>query len=476
MRASLQLLAFLAPAYYDCAITYRVICQSGPRASEPRRMQFVRDALLRLLRLDDATSAERRATAWTAVSFFCVLFTFYLLRPLRENVGAAFGTSELLPLFTLTFVMVTLLNQPYLALVRRLPSHRFLPYALHAFAISFVALAALFAGGSSDLGDLTWGTARGVSFAIFYSWVTAFSVCGVTLVWVHAVEWFSTAQGKRLFGLVSVGGTLGAMAGSSVSFHFATCSYSTFLFVAGIAVEIAVLAWWLSLRACRRMEVIPRAHALANGPTFFAGLSRVVRDPYLRAIALFVLIAAIVATTFYYQRIAVVREQLPDDGARRMLEASMNWWQNALCLGVQLFFTSRVLLGLGIGVVLCAMPFASLVGLSMLTAWPLVGIYAIVEVLRRMVQFAFDKPAREVLYTPLDPEAKYVSKAVVDTAVLRFGDLVGAAGNDLLHRVAVSNGTLLLCMLPLLVVWAGLGRWLGARCRSREDAQRPSMS
>ncbi|MFY9345901.1 MAG: Npt1/Npt2 family nucleotide transporter [Planctomycetota bacterium] len=430
--------------------------------------------VLRLLRLDDATPAERAATVWTAVAFFCVLFAYYLLRPLRENVSYAFGTSQLLWLFALTFVLITLINQPYVALVRRLPSHRFLPYGLHAFAASFVVLALAFAGGDNRLGALSWGTWQGRGLALFYSWVTAFSVCGVTLVWVHAVEWFTTAQGKRLFGLVSVGGTLGAVAGSWVSLRLAHWSYSVLLGMAAAGVELAVLCWWLSLRACRRMERTVRPHALAHGPSYFAGLARVVRDPYLRAMAAFVLLAAVTATTFYYQRNQIVSAQLVDDEARRTLEASINLWQSGLCLGVQLFFTSRALLVFGVAVVLCVMPAISLAGLVMMSVWPLVAVAAVVEVVRRMLQFAFDKPAREVVYTPLDIEAKYVSKAVIDTTALRLGDLLGAVANDLLRRANAGNTLLLLCSAPLLLVWVTIGAWLGRACQRREQGQRPA--
>ena len=429
-------------------------------------MHRVRDSLLRLLRLHDATPAERRAAAWTAVAFFCVLFAYYLLRPLRENVSYAFGTERLLGLFALTFVLTTLLNQPYMALVRRLPSHRFLPYALHAFAASFVLLALGFAGGSPTLGNLDFGSGRGLGYALFYSWVTAFSVCGVTLVWVHAVEWFSMAQGKRLFALVSLGGTLGAIAGSALSGRLAKLDYAALCLLAAVAIECGVLAWWQSLRACRRMGKTLAPRQEAAGPGFVDGLLRVLRDPYLRGIAAFVLLAAVVATTFYYQRNAVIGEL--DDATRRGIEASINFWQNALCLVLQLFVTSRALVGLGIATVLCVMPVTSLAGFVALGIWPLVAVFQIVEVARRMMQFAFDKPARELLYTPLDAESKYVSKAVIDTAVLRTGDLLGAFVNNLIASARLANGTLLVLALPVLAAWLWLARWLGRNCARRD--------
>lgn len=425
----------------------------------------MRELLLRLLRLSDATVHERRAAAWTAVAFFFVLFAYYLLRPLRENVGYAFGNERLIGLFALTFVLTTLLNQPYMALVRRFPSQRFLPYALHAFAASFLGLAAWFVTGSPQLGTLDFGDLRGCSYALFYSWVTAFSVCGVTLVWVHAVEWFSLAQGKRLFALISIGGTLGAAAGSLLSEKLKELDYSTLCLLAAVGIECGVLAWWRSLRACRRMGKPSAPPPNAAGPGFAEGLLRVLREPYLRGIAAFVLVAAVVATSFYYQRNAVLAGL--DDAARRSIEANINLWQNVLCLVLQLFATSRAMLGLGVATVLCVMPMASLFGFVTLGVWPVVFAFQAVEVLRRMLQFAFDKPARELLYTPLDAEAKYVSKAVVDTAVLRTGDLLGAVLNHLVARAQLGSAAMFCAYLPVLTGWLLLGRWLGRQCARR---------
>ncbi|MBL8736085.1 MAG: hypothetical protein JNL12_06625 [Planctomycetes bacterium] len=429
-----------------------------------RLLRFLSARLLRLLRLDDATADERRGALWTAVAFFFVLFAYYLLRPLRETVGSAFGTERLIGLFTLTFVLTTLLNQPYMMLVRRFPSYRFLPYALHGFAGSFLALAAWFSTGSPTLGALDFGDLRGCSYALFYSWVTAFSVCGVTLVWVHAVEWFSLAQGKRLFALVSVGGSLGAVLGSSLSKELQEIPYATVCLLAAIAIECGVMAWWRSLQACRRMRKTTAPMA-ANDLGFVAGLVRVVRDPYLRSIALFVLIAAVVATSFYYQRMAVLNGL--GEATKRAIEADINLWQNLLCIVLQLFATSRALALLGVAVVLCVMPLASLGGFVAIGIWPMVAVVQVVEILRRMLQFAFDKPARELLYTPLDAEQKYVSKAIVDTAVMRSGDLVGAMLNSLLAWVRVGPIALLAAVVPLLTGWLLLGRWLGRECTRR---------
>jgi AAA family ATP:ADP antiporter len=89
-------------------------------------------------------------------------------------------------------------------------------------------------------------------------------------------------------------------------------------------------------------------------------------------------------------------------------------------------------------------------------------------VLRRTLQFAFDKPAREVLFTPLSLEEKYGAKAFIDTAVLRCGDLLGAFLNDLLVRAKAGGGTVALAAAPVIVFWGGIGLWLGRESQRRE--------
>ncbi len=433
----------------------------------------MRSHLLRLLRLHDATTAERAAALWTAAFFFAVLGSYYLLRPLREEIGTVVGEQNLAPLFTLTFVMVTLLNQPYMVLANRLPTRRFLPFVLRAFALSFVAFAVAY-GLTPPLqaGVLDWSRPECLVAALFYSWVTSFVVCGVALVWVHAVDHFTSTQGKRLFGLVAVGGTLGAILGSTIASLTSAMSPAAVMVGAAIALELAVWCYARSRRACERMlaehGVDPAAERIAGGGAL-RGLVLLLRSRYLLGIAGFVLIAAVIATAFYYQLQGLAGEQIAEPGERRALFARINLFHNLLALVIQVWFTRAALLRLGLAVVLCVMPLCSLLGLSLVAVWPMVGLMAAFEVARRTLQYAFDKPAREVLFTPLGLEEKYKSKAIIDTFVLRCGDLLGAWINDLLVRLQVSGPALAMGAAPVLAGWAALGLWLG-RSAARAEA------
>lgn len=427
-------------------------------------------SLLKLLRLHDATPVERRATLWTAAFFFCVLCAYYLLRPLREEVGTAFGTENLLRLFRLTFVFITLLNPPYMLLANRLPTSRFLPLVMHGFAASFVVLAAVSAVVPPlQQGVFSWSSPECLVAAFFYSWVTTFVVCGVALVWVHAVDFFTTQQGKRLFGFVSVGGTLGAIAGSLLV-KVSTSSDRWFgILAAAVALELGVLCYFRSRDACERMvggATVARSRIASSG--VWRGIALVARSRYLLGIAGFVMLASIVATAFYYTLNDLAVGQIADSKDRRALFADINLYQNLAALLLQVWVTRVACLRLGVAVVLCVMPLASLSGIWLAAMAPAVGVFAAFEVLRRTLQFAFDKPAREVLFTPLGLEEKYKSKAFLDTAVLRCGDLIGAHLNDLLIRWKVSGGQLAAVATPAMAFWAMIGWWLGRQCHHKE--------
>jgi AAA family ATP:ADP antiporter len=351
-----------------------------------------------------------------------------------------------------------------------------LPLVLHGFAGSFVAYGVL-SGLVPPLqqGVFAWDRPECLLGATFYSWVTSFVVCGVALVWVHAVDHFTTAQGKRLFGLVSVGGTLGAIVGSALSWAGAELPRGVAMVAAAALIEGSLWCYRGSRIACERMAaehgtVSPGVARIASAGVW-RGLVLVFRSPYLLGIAGFVVLSSVAATAFYYQLNALVAAQIEAEPDRRSLFAGINLFHNLLALWIQLAWTGPVLVRLGLALVLCVMPAFSLLGLSLVAVLPAVGVMAAVEVARRTLQFAFDKPAREVLFTPLGLEEKYKSKAFLDTAVLRLGDLLGALVNDWLLRLQVTGTALCAGALPALAAWAGLGFWLGRRCRAREGAQ-----
>jgi ATP:ADP antiporter, AAA family len=421
-----------------------------------------------------STRAEFATTLWTGVFLFAVVAAYYLMRPMREEIGVLFGRGQLIWLFVLTFAMIIAVNQPYMMLVNRLPVRRFLPIAMHLLAATFAVFAVVFAGQPlPGAGSAIWSSPEAIVAALFFSWVTAFPVCGTALVWVHAVDVFTMAQGKRLFGLIAVGGTAGQVLGSAVDAYIADLSRWQMAVLAALLIEVSLGAYALARRAAARMAVVTRGDAeAAPGAEVAAGgvwngLVTIARSRYLQATTLFVLLSSIAATSFYYLGNDIVGADPGVD--RRQFFAAINLWSGVAALLLQLFATGRLLVLVGIGVTLCAMAVYSLCGFAALWVWPAAAVFAWIEAGRRTVQFAFDKPAREVLFTPLDREAKYKAKAFIDTTVLRAGDLLGAVVN---HVASAARGSSsLLLGLPATALWIGLGWYLGRRCRAPGTAR-----
>jgi AAA family ATP:ADP antiporter len=303
--------------------------------------------------------------------------------------------------------------------------------------------------------------------------VTAFVACGVAVVWVHAVSHFTTGQGKRLFGLVSVGGTLGAIAGSDLSRQLASLPRQMLIVLAALVLEFGVWCYHRSRLACERMAaehgVAAAGRRVAQGGSW-RGFVLVLRSPYVAGIATFVLLSSVVATIFYYQQNGIAAAQAGGTEQQRRLFASINEYFNLIALVIQLTMTGKALLRLGVAVVLCIMPVFSTLGLLSLAFLPVISLVVVIEVSRRTLQFAFDKPAREVLYTPLGIEAKYKSKAFIETTVFRFGDLLGAGLNELLQRWQVATVTYATGAAPVLALWGVLGFWLGRQCQRLKAA------
>lgn len=430
--------------------------------------------LERLLRLQDASRAERSATLWSAVTFFLVLCSYYLLRPLRERIGTDLGPDRLDDLFGATLVCVTLANPVVMALANRMPSRRFVPLAWHAFAACMVVFCVLFTGTDfHGAKDMPWDATPVLVGAGYFIWLSTFNVFATTLFWMAAVEHFDTGQGRRLFGLVGVGGTTGAVAGSLVIHQLAHLIQPEHqLLLAAGCLEAAVFCFLRMTASCRTMRqqgggapAGVRKEPIADAGVL-EGMRRFVRSPYLWGIGLYMLLMGAMSTPIYFQQNLLVAEIVPDRAAREELFAVLNLVGQSFVLLLQLFATGRVLVFVGVGAVLLVMPFTTALGLGALALAPTITTLVMVEVLRRGAQFALDKPAREVLYTPLSLEEKHKTKAFLDTFVFRLGDWCGAKLQVSLRELDAGTSQLALGAVPIAMACATIGWLLGRRVRN----------
>ncbi len=432
-------------------------------------------ALGRLLRRTvDVREHETAALVASCAYFFFVLSAYYVIRPVRDEMGVAGGVENLAWLFTGTLVGMLLVHPLFTALVARFPRRRFVPLIYRFFILNLVVFFLVFRAADAD--QAVW-VGR-----VFFVWTSVFNLFVVSVFWSFMTDLYHPAQSERLFGLVAVGGTMGAILGSTITSGLVhLLGPVNLLLVSALLLEIAARA----ARALDRREAAlargaPREEADASGREgagtigggVFDGIRHVARSPYLLGIAALMLLFTIASTFLYFQQAGIVARVFEGDPqARTRLFAGLDLAVNVLTLATQVFLTGRMLRWLGVAASLAFLPLLSLIGFGILGTAPVLSVVVVFQVLRRAGNFAIQRPAREVLYTVLPRTDKYKAKNFNDTFVYRVGDQLGAWSYTAIAWLGLGLSGLALTMVPLSAVWLLLALWLGGRYRSLLDAR-----
>jgi len=393
--------------------------------------------------------------------FFCVLSSFYILRPIREEMGI-FGGRENLPwLFTATFVVMVLAATAYAWLVARVPRGRILPWAYHFFSVNLLLFFALW----------EWGVGRAVLARVYFVWVSVFNLLVVSVFWSLMADTFRSQQGKRLFGLVSAGGSAGAIAGPLLTALLVGRIGIAPLFLLSIALlQAAILLGsrfvrWAEREAPGTLQA-QAADRLGGGP--FAGFRAVVSSPYYLGMAGLMALYSICSTVVYFEQARIVGDALHEPAARTALFAKIDLAVNLVSAATQAFGTGWLLTWAGVGTGLALLPGLTSIGLVGLALWPTVGMIAAVQIGRRSVHYAVERPAREVLYTVVPPEDKYKAKGFLDTVVYRGADAIGGWLTTGLGALGLGAATVSIGAVPLAGIGIPLAYWMGRLLKDKE--------
>jgi AAA family ATP:ADP antiporter len=400
---------------------------------------------------------EVAAVGWSWLYIFAVLSSYYILRPIRDQMGVAGGVNNLQWLFLGTLTTMLLVNVPFGLLVKRLPRTRFIPITYRFFAAVIVLFAV--ALHWADAAQSVW-VGR-----IFFVWVSVFNLFVVSIFWALIVDIFSSEDGKRLFGFIAAGATVGAIVGSALTASLARYVPEGALLIGSVLLlEVAVFAVARLSRQSTKLDSRPQQGAEgAVGGAVLAGITHPFRSSYLANVSLFLLLFAITSTFLYFQQASIVSHSFSDRGARTAFFASVDLAVNVLTLSVQLFLTGRIVRTIGIGPTLGLLPALTLLGFSVLAAVPTLATLVGFQVLRRSSDYAIARPAREVLYTVVAREDRYKAKSFIDTVVYRGGDQVGAWSFTLLSALGLGAAGVAAVAGLLSVAWLGNALWLGRR-------------
>ena len=415
-----------------------------------------------LARAVDLREGEGPALGWASAYFFLLLASYYVIRPLRDEFGVRGSENALSWLFVGTLLGTAALNPLFAELVTRLTRKVFVPVVYRVLLGTLVLFWAL-------LSFAPEGWRLPVAQA-FFIWASVFNLFAVSVFWGFLADLFRPEQGKRLFGFIAVGGTLGAVAGAALTAALAApVGPTNLILLAAVLLEGAVFCVRGLVRhfhvddSTRAVAPGAEPEGVPPGSGALSGLATVSRSTYLLAISLFLLFFTVSSTFLYFEQARIVKATFTDSAARTAWFARIDLWVNLLSAFTQLFLAGRVVRLLGVGGTLVALPVLTLAGFAALAVSPTAGILALVMVTRRAGNFALFRPAREVLFTVLPREEKYAAKSFVDTFVYRFGDVVGAFADKGLRALGAVGATLAGLFLPVAILWALLSAWLGRR-------------
>jgi AAA family ATP:ADP antiporter len=422
----------------------------------PTQRRGIADRAYRVLgRFIEIEPEEVPVVGWCWLYIFSVMSSYYIMRPIRDQAGVAGGVNNLKWLFLGTLIGMLLLNLPFAYLVKKLPRTRFIPITYRFFAANIVLFAALF----------YWSDAIWVG-RIFFIWVSVYNLFVVSVFWQMNVDLFSSEQGKRLFGLIAAGATIGAITGSSLTASLARYVSPIFLLLGAAGLlEIAVFSVG---RLSRLSPTLHRQPAAGNedapiGGSVFAGIIHAFRSRYLVNVSVFILLFAVTSTFLYYQQAGIVSRSFSDRGAQTAFFATVDLLVNILTLAVQLFLTGRIVLLFGVALALGFLPTLTIIGFGALALFPTIAAVAVFQVLRRAGDYAIARPTREVLYTVVPREDRYKTKSFIDTVVYRTGDQLGIWSASLLGTLGLGTAGTALVAIPIAALWLVNALWLGRR-------------
>ena len=406
-----------------------------------------------------ATRGERAAALWSFAYFFALLAGYYVLRPLRDQMGIAGGVRALPWLFTATFVTLLAAQPLYGALVAKLTRARFIPIVYHFFAANLVLFWLL----------LTLGLAPVIVARVFFVWVSVFNLFAVAVFWSFMADLFTSEQGKRLFGFIGAGGTAGSLLGPVITIALAgPLGPANLLLVAILFLELAVFCAHRLERSADAPHGQPR-DAERVGGSAFAALPELFRSPYLLGVGAWVSLLSFGATILYFAQANVVAATVDGAAAQTRIFASIDLAVGLLTLATQVFATGRLLARFGTGVAAGALPAVYVIGFAVLALTPGLMVVVVFQVVQRWMNFAIANPARQVFFTVVARAEKYKAKNLIDVVIYRGSDALYGWVYDSLQALGLKLGAIALCALPVVAGWLILSAALG-RTQERRAA------
>lgn len=381
------------------------------------------------------------------VTFFCVLCGYFVLRPVRDEIGVRAGVEQLPWLFTATFV-ATLLLVPLFGWIVARVQRRAIAAATYALCATLLLLTY---GGLQSADIVAWGVGLFVGISVLNLFI-------ISVFWSLMADSYDESEARRLYGIVAVGGTAGAIAGPSLTALLAPrIGPMNLLPISAVLLGIAAV---LTMLIPRRPDAPPRQRI---GGTVFAGIRLALKSPTLLRIALIIICYTTVSTILYFEQADIVKRTFSEPGERTRYFALLDLTNNIVTVILQALATRQVLTRMGLRTALTAAPALIGSGLIALALFPRLALVAVLQVIHRAGEHAFTRPGREVIYTVVEPEERFKAKNFIDTFVYRGNDALVAWLLGGLHAAGAGIATIAALGVAVTAGWAANGYVLGRK-------------
>jgi ATP:ADP antiporter, AAA family len=419
-----------------------------------------------LQRFTNVRREEATPILLAALYFFFILSALMILRPAREALGIQRGIDSVRWLFNLTLILTLFVNPVFGLLVAKFRRITFISMTHLLFAANLLLFYGLLVFTPQAVGERTG--------QVFYVWMSVFNLFITMVFWALMADRFTYEQSKRIFGVIAVGGTVGAITGSWMAATLAEPlgTPALMLIAVGLLLLATASAYALTRTAPEQVPPAVAAGAMPGdesviGGSAWEGLKAVFRSRYLFGIAAYVLILAVLVTFVYFTRLQMVAELGEGVDMRTGVFARIDLATQVATLVLQALVAGHIMKRLGVPVALALLPVIVAAGFIGLAAIGTLAALVAFDATFRAVQRAIMRPARETLFTVVRREDKYKSKAFIDTFGYRTGDAAGAWTEGLLGRLGMALVGLASVAVPLALMWAALGIWLGRAQRER---------
>jgi AAA family ATP:ADP antiporter len=413
----------------------------------------------------DVREGEAPTALLLTLNVFLLLTAYYLLKVAREPLILLGGGAEVKSYASVgQSILLVFVASAYGWLATRVGRMALIGFVTVFFVINLVVFWAL--------------GVRGASLGVpFFLWVGIFNLMTVAQFWSFAADLYSEEQGKRLFPIIGIGSSVGAVAGAAIAEKLLFLGpFGLMLVAAGILLLCLGLTYAVNVRESGREPKTKREGAEKEAPIGGAnGFALVLRDRYLLLFAALIFVLNWVTKTGDYvldrQLLAVAHEY--GSGAHHYVgefKARYFEWVNVLGVAFQLFAVSRVIKYLGLRVALVIMPIASLAGYGATLVAPLLGVITAARVVESSLDYSLSNTTRQALWLSTTREAKYKAKQVIDTFVVRAGDVLSAALVWIGSRTQLSPRGFLQANVVLSMAWLGFAVLLGRAYLRRTEA------